>query len=158
MHDPKEPHFASLKRILRYVQGTLELGLHLYAFATTSLVGYTAADWAGCPYTHSGGEGDLDLLRYEDGKSNDGDEDDDGKSDGADDNDVWVWSDLAVSLRSSYDESSPESSGYPYKAGMRFGNGGAGLTESDMMKNGAKTLALGVVEGKGEGRGVVIVL
>nr|GFA74312.1 ribonuclease H-like domain-containing protein [Tanacetum cinerariifolium] len=40
MRDPKEPHFASLKRILSYVQGTLELGLHLYASATTSLVGY----------------------------------------------------------------------------------------------------------------------
>nr|GEZ23091.1 hypothetical protein [Tanacetum cinerariifolium] len=32
-------------------QGTLELGLHLYASATTSLVGYTDADWAGCPST-----------------------------------------------------------------------------------------------------------
>ncbi|GJY33638.1 ribonuclease H-like domain-containing protein, partial [Tanacetum coccineum] len=31
--------------------GTLELGLHLYAFATTSLVGYTDADWVGCPST-----------------------------------------------------------------------------------------------------------
>ncbi|GKC29379.1 ribonuclease H-like domain-containing protein, partial [Tanacetum coccineum] len=51
MHDPREPHFAALKRILRYVQGTLELGLHLYASATTSLVGYTDADWAGCPST-----------------------------------------------------------------------------------------------------------
>ncbi|GJU59423.1 ribonuclease H-like domain-containing protein [Tanacetum coccineum] len=38
MHDPREPHFAALKRILRYVQGTLELGLQLYASATTSLV------------------------------------------------------------------------------------------------------------------------
>nr|GEX30400.1 ribonuclease H-like domain-containing protein [Tanacetum cinerariifolium] len=46
MHDPREPYFTALKRILRYVQGTLELGLHLYAFATTSLVGYTDADWA----------------------------------------------------------------------------------------------------------------
>nr|GEZ30241.1 ribonuclease H-like domain-containing protein [Tanacetum cinerariifolium] len=46
-----EPYFAALKRILRYVQGTLELGLHLYAFATTSLVGYTDADRAGCPST-----------------------------------------------------------------------------------------------------------
>nr|GEV43129.1 ribonuclease H-like domain-containing protein [Tanacetum cinerariifolium] len=46
-----EPHFAALKRILRYVQGTLELGLHLYASATTSLVGYTDADWASCPTT-----------------------------------------------------------------------------------------------------------
>ncbi|GJT43845.1 ribonuclease H-like domain-containing protein [Tanacetum coccineum] len=51
MHDPREPHFAALKRILRYVQGTLELGLQLYASATTSLVGYTDVDWAGCPST-----------------------------------------------------------------------------------------------------------
>ncbi|GKF74773.1 ribonuclease H-like domain-containing protein, partial [Tanacetum coccineum] len=29
--------------------GTLDLGLHLYASSTTSLVGYT--DWAGCPST-----------------------------------------------------------------------------------------------------------
>ncbi|GJY98614.1 ribonuclease H-like domain-containing protein [Tanacetum coccineum] len=41
MHDPREPHFAALKRILRYVQ---DLGLHLHASATTSLVGYTDAD------------------------------------------------------------------------------------------------------------------
>ncbi|GJT54425.1 ribonuclease H-like domain-containing protein [Tanacetum coccineum] len=32
-------------------QGTLELGLHLYAFSTTSLVRYTDADWAGFPST-----------------------------------------------------------------------------------------------------------
>ncbi|GJY90936.1 ribonuclease H-like domain-containing protein [Tanacetum coccineum] len=51
MHDLREPHFVALKRILRYVQGTLELGLHLYASATTSLVGYTDVDWAGYPST-----------------------------------------------------------------------------------------------------------
>ncbi|GKD67339.1 ribonuclease H-like domain-containing protein, partial [Tanacetum coccineum] len=51
MHDPREPHLAALKRILRYVQGTLDLGLRLYASSTTSLVGYTDADWAGCPST-----------------------------------------------------------------------------------------------------------
>nr|GEW79908.1 hypothetical protein [Tanacetum cinerariifolium] len=51
MHDPRGSHFAALKRIPRYVQGTLELGLHLYAFTTTSLVGYTNPDWAGCPST-----------------------------------------------------------------------------------------------------------
>nr|GEY23339.1 ribonuclease H-like domain-containing protein [Tanacetum cinerariifolium] len=49
----REPHLAALKRILRYVQGTLDLGLHLYASSTTSLVGYTDADWAGCPFTRS---------------------------------------------------------------------------------------------------------
>nr|GEX78573.1 ribonuclease H-like domain-containing protein [Tanacetum cinerariifolium] len=52
-HLTGEPHFAALKRILRYVQGTLELGLHLYASATTCLLGYTNADWAGGPSTRS---------------------------------------------------------------------------------------------------------
>ncbi|GKA59194.1 ribonuclease H-like domain-containing protein [Tanacetum coccineum] len=33
--------------------GTLDLGLHLYASSTTSLFGYTDADWAGCPSTRS---------------------------------------------------------------------------------------------------------
>ncbi|GKC25744.1 ribonuclease H-like domain-containing protein, partial [Tanacetum coccineum] len=53
MHDPREPHFAALKYILCYVKGTLDFGLHLYAFAATSLVGYTDADWAGYPSTRS---------------------------------------------------------------------------------------------------------
>nr|GEY81217.1 ribonuclease H-like domain-containing protein [Tanacetum cinerariifolium] len=48
MHDPREPHFVALKRILRYVRGIVEFGLQLYASATTSLVGYTDADWTGC--------------------------------------------------------------------------------------------------------------
>nr|GEV30722.1 ribonuclease H-like domain-containing protein [Tanacetum cinerariifolium] len=51
MHDPREPYFAALKHILRYVRGTVDFGLQLYASATTSLVGYTDADWAGCPST-----------------------------------------------------------------------------------------------------------
>ncbi|GKA42415.1 ribonuclease H-like domain-containing protein [Tanacetum coccineum] len=34
MHDPREPHFAALKRILRYVRGTIDFGLQLYASAT----------------------------------------------------------------------------------------------------------------------------
>ncbi|GKA09472.1 ribonuclease H-like domain-containing protein [Tanacetum coccineum] len=53
MHDPREPHLAALKRILRYVQGTLDLGLYLYTSSTTSLVSYTDADWAGYPSTRS---------------------------------------------------------------------------------------------------------
>ncbi|GJR07638.1 ribonuclease H-like domain-containing protein [Tanacetum coccineum] len=46
MHDPREPHLAALKRILLYVQGTLDLGLHLYASSTTSLIriGYSRAN------------------------------------------------------------------------------------------------------------------
>ncbi|GJS30814.1 ribonuclease H-like domain-containing protein [Tanacetum coccineum] len=51
MHDPRQPHLAALKRILRYVYGSLDLGLHLYASSTTSLVSCTDADWVGCPST-----------------------------------------------------------------------------------------------------------
>nr|GFA21046.1 hypothetical protein [Tanacetum cinerariifolium] len=51
MHDPREPHFAALKRILWYVWGTMDFGLQLYASAITSLVGYIDADWAGFPST-----------------------------------------------------------------------------------------------------------
>nr|GEV86912.1 reverse transcriptase domain-containing protein [Tanacetum cinerariifolium] len=49
MHDPHEPHFSALKRILRYVQGTLDYGLHLFSSTTDSLIAYSDADWAGCP-------------------------------------------------------------------------------------------------------------
>nr|GEU60392.1 ribonuclease H-like domain-containing protein [Tanacetum cinerariifolium] len=52
-YDPREPYLAALKRILRYVQGTWDIGLHLYAFSTTSLVGYTDVNWAGCPSIRS---------------------------------------------------------------------------------------------------------
>ncbi|GJS29457.1 ribonuclease H-like domain-containing protein [Tanacetum coccineum] len=62
MHDPREPRFAALKRIMRYVQGTLDLGLHLYASATTSLVGYTDADWTGCPSTRRSTSGYCVFL------------------------------------------------------------------------------------------------
>ncbi|GKC75668.1 ribonuclease H-like domain-containing protein [Tanacetum coccineum] len=62
MHDPKEPHFAALKRILRYVRGTVDFGLQLYVFATTSLVGYTDADWAGCPSTRRSTSGYCVFL------------------------------------------------------------------------------------------------
>ncbi|XP_071686900.1 uncharacterized mitochondrial protein AtMg00810-like [Rutidosis leptorrhynchoides] len=52
MHDPHEAHFSALRRIIRYVQGTLDLGLQLFASSTTSLVAYYDTDWAGCPTTH----------------------------------------------------------------------------------------------------------
>ncbi|GKC18545.1 ribonuclease H-like domain-containing protein [Tanacetum coccineum] len=45
--------YRSLAGGLQYLMftRTLDLGLHLYASSTTSLVGYTDADWAGCPST-----------------------------------------------------------------------------------------------------------
>nr|GEY54835.1 ribonuclease H-like domain-containing protein [Tanacetum cinerariifolium] len=52
MHDPREPHFAALKRVLSYVRGRLDFGLQLYASSSSSLVAYSdVVDWAGCPFT-----------------------------------------------------------------------------------------------------------
>ncbi|GKE57382.1 ribonuclease H-like domain-containing protein [Tanacetum coccineum] len=51
MHDPRDPHFTTLKRILRYVRGTIDHGLQLHVSSTSQLTTYTNADWAGCPVT-----------------------------------------------------------------------------------------------------------
>ncbi|GKE15700.1 ribonuclease H-like domain-containing protein [Tanacetum coccineum] len=44
MHDPREPQFLALKRILRYVCGTLDYGLQLFSSSTINLVAYSDAD------------------------------------------------------------------------------------------------------------------
>jgi hypothetical protein len=49
MHTPREPHLTALKRILRYLHGSLDYGLLLRPSPTSKLVVYT--DWAGCPDT-----------------------------------------------------------------------------------------------------------
>jgi hypothetical protein len=52
MHDPREPHFTAVKRILRYLQGTSDFGLFIdRASSPTTLTVYTDADWVGCPDT-----------------------------------------------------------------------------------------------------------
>nr|GEV09884.1 ribonuclease H-like domain-containing protein [Tanacetum cinerariifolium] len=51
MHDPREPHLAARKRVLRYVRGTLDHGLQLHVSSTSQLNAYTDADWAGCLVT-----------------------------------------------------------------------------------------------------------
>nr|GFC39744.1 ribonuclease H-like domain-containing protein [Tanacetum cinerariifolium] len=51
MHDPQEPHISPLKRILRYVQGTINYGLQLFSSSTTDLVSYSDVDWASFPTT-----------------------------------------------------------------------------------------------------------
>ena len=37
MHDPREQHFLALKRILRYLQGRLDAGLHIYSSPSAHL-------------------------------------------------------------------------------------------------------------------------
>nr|GEZ74073.1 ribonuclease H-like domain-containing protein [Tanacetum cinerariifolium] len=62
MHDPREPHCSALKRILRYVRGTLEYGLQLFSSSTTDLVAYSDADWVGCPTTRRSNSGYCVFL------------------------------------------------------------------------------------------------
>uniref|UniRef100_A0A2N9ICA8 Reverse transcriptase Ty1/copia-type domain-containing protein n=1 Tax=Fagus sylvatica TaxID=28930 RepID=A0A2N9ICA8_FAGSY len=52
MHAPTADHFLAVKRILRYVKGTLHFGLTFRPSAAPgTLVAYSDADWAGCPDT-----------------------------------------------------------------------------------------------------------
>jgi hypothetical protein len=62
MHDPREPHLGAMKRILRYLQGTLDLGLHLHRTTPTDLLIYTDADWARCPNTRKSTSGYAVFL------------------------------------------------------------------------------------------------
>nr|GEX17756.1 ribonuclease H-like domain-containing protein [Tanacetum cinerariifolium] len=62
MHDPREPQFSALKRILCYVRGTLSYGLQLYSSTTSTLVAYSDADWAGCPTTRRSTSGYCVFL------------------------------------------------------------------------------------------------
>jgi hypothetical protein len=49
VHTPREPHLTVLKRILRYLWGSLDYDLLLRPSSTSDLVVYTNSDWAGCP-------------------------------------------------------------------------------------------------------------
>jgi len=51
MYDPRTSHFAALKRIIRYIQGAKEFGLHFSPSTITNLSAYSDADWGGCPDT-----------------------------------------------------------------------------------------------------------
>jgi hypothetical protein len=51
MHDPREPHFLLIKRILHDLKGTLDHGLTIHSTTSHSLIAYSDADWAGFPDT-----------------------------------------------------------------------------------------------------------
>jgi hypothetical protein len=62
MHDPREPHLTALKRIPRYLRGTLDFGLLLRRSSATELHVYTDADCASCPDTRRSTSGYAVFL------------------------------------------------------------------------------------------------
>lgn len=49
MSKPTDTYFNAVKRILRYIKGTLGHGLQFQASSDLSIRTYSDADWAGCP-------------------------------------------------------------------------------------------------------------
>ncbi|GJY63292.1 ribonuclease H-like domain-containing protein [Tanacetum coccineum] len=45
MHDPRESHLNAMKRVLRYLRGTTDLGLQLFRSTISQLIAYSDADW-----------------------------------------------------------------------------------------------------------------
>jgi hypothetical protein len=62
MHDPRLPHFNHVKRILRYLKGTLDHCLHINTSTPTTLTAYSDADWAGCSDTRRSTSGYCVFL------------------------------------------------------------------------------------------------
>ncbi|XP_021317708.1 uncharacterized protein LOC110435924 [Sorghum bicolor] len=62
MHDLREPHLTALKRILRYLRGSVDFGLLHRRSSSTELIVYTDADWAGCPDTRRSTSGYAVFL------------------------------------------------------------------------------------------------
>ncbi|GJR75297.1 ribonuclease H-like domain-containing protein [Tanacetum coccineum] len=65
MHDSREPHLAALKRILRYVCGTIDHGLQLHVSSMSQLTAYTDANRAGCPVTLSRSSAEAEYRGVE---------------------------------------------------------------------------------------------
>ncbi|CAL9012442.1 unnamed protein product [Prunus brigantina] len=52
MHNPSKMHYGAAKRVLRYIQGTIDYGIEYVTGKSALLVGYCDSDW-------SGSEGDM---------------------------------------------------------------------------------------------------
>lgn len=49
LQHPTDVHWAAVKRVLRYIQGTLQLGITIRRSDSVDMSAYSDADWAGCP-------------------------------------------------------------------------------------------------------------
>jgi hypothetical protein len=62
MHAPQDVHWNLVKRILRYLRGTITHGITISATPSTTLKAYSDADWAGCPDTRRSTSGYCIFL------------------------------------------------------------------------------------------------
>jgi hypothetical protein len=62
MHDPREPHLAALKWIMRYIRGMMSMGLFVCPCSQSDLVICSDADWVGYPNTCRSTEGMAAFL------------------------------------------------------------------------------------------------
>jgi hypothetical protein len=62
MHAPTMTHLKMVRRILRYVKGTIEMGLHFSSHTTLDLFAFSDADWAGCTTTRRSTTGYCTFL------------------------------------------------------------------------------------------------
>ncbi|XP_060170331.1 uncharacterized mitochondrial protein AtMg00810-like [Lycium barbarum] len=62
MHAPMTEHMEALKWILRYIQGTIDFGMHFYKSSIQSILSYTDVDWGGCPDTRRSTSGYCVFL------------------------------------------------------------------------------------------------
>uniref|UniRef100_A0A3Q7H5L5 Reverse transcriptase Ty1/copia-type domain-containing protein n=1 Tax=Solanum lycopersicum TaxID=4081 RepID=A0A3Q7H5L5_SOLLC len=57
IQNPNSAHLRGVKRILRYIKGTLYFGLRLISQSLCRLYGYSDADWGGCTTTRRSSTG-----------------------------------------------------------------------------------------------------
>ncbi|XXG48874.1 hypothetical protein AAC387_Pa02g3202 [Persea americana] len=62
MHQPTKFHFQLVKRILRYIHGTIDHGIRLLSTCPMELYAFSDADWAGCPLTRRSTTGFCTYL------------------------------------------------------------------------------------------------
>ena len=48
LKEPRSKHLKEAKRVLRYIKGTSDMGLHFTAIKEPRLIGYSDSDWGGC--------------------------------------------------------------------------------------------------------------
>nr|GEX26061.1 ribonuclease H-like domain-containing protein [Tanacetum cinerariifolium] len=62
LSDHCKPHLNAMKRVLRYLRGTTDLGLQLFWSTTSQLIAYFDVDWAGCSATRRSTSGYYVFL------------------------------------------------------------------------------------------------